>query len=111
MYGNDGKIILKMMSEVVSSYYNKIINKGDVFMGKIDRTGEERYNSFGSKIIIKKYRGCMDIDVYFPEYDWTFEHARYDNFKNGNINVLTKDDIMESVIWEKVNIKYQKMVN
>ena len=54
-------------------------------MGKIDRTGEERYNSFGSKIIIKKYRGCMDIDVYFPEYDWTFEHARYDNFKNGNI--------------------------
>ena len=28
MYGNDGKIILKMMSEVVSSCYNKIINKG-----------------------------------------------------------------------------------
>ena len=29
----------------------------------IDRTGEENINNFGSKIIITKYRGCMDIDV------------------------------------------------
>ena len=27
----------------------------------------------------------MDIDVYFPEYDWVFKHTRYDHFKNGNI--------------------------
>ena len=33
--GNDGKIILKMMPKVVSSYYNKIINKGDVFMNDL----------------------------------------------------------------------------
>ena len=31
-----------------------------------DRTGEEGYNSFGSKMVIKEYRGCNDIDVYFP---------------------------------------------
>ena len=42
-------------------------------------------NSFGSKMIISEYRGYMDIDVYFPEYNWTFEHAIYQSFKNGNI--------------------------
>lgn len=52
---------------------------------KIDRTGEEKLNNFGSKMIIKEYRNIRDIDIYFPEYDWTFEHARYDSFKNGNI--------------------------
>ena len=51
----------------------------------IDRTGEERINSFGSKMIIKEYRKYSDIDVYFPEYDWVFKHAEYKNFKNGNI--------------------------
>ena len=52
---------------------------------KIDRTGEERVNKFGSKMIIKEYRNAIDIDIYFPEYDWTFKHAIYKNFKNGKI--------------------------
>ena len=52
---------------------------------KIDRTGEEVRNKFGSKMVIKEYRGCMDIDVYFPEYNWTFEHVDYSNFKRGKI--------------------------
>ena len=52
---------------------------------KINRTGEERVNNFGSKMIIKEYRTNRDIDVYFPEYNWTFEHVRYDVFKKGNI--------------------------
>ena len=50
-----------------------------------DRTGEENINSFGSKMIIKEYRKYSDIDVYFPEYNWTFKHAIYQSFKNGNI--------------------------
>ena len=54
-------------------------------MSKIDRTGEERLNTFGSKMIIKKYRKAIDIDVYFPEYDWIFEHATYGKFKKGEI--------------------------
>ena len=54
-------------------------------MGKIDRTGEENINSLGSKMIIKEYRNNKDIDVYFPEYNWTFEHAQYNHFKNGKI--------------------------
>ena len=29
--GKDGKIISKMMLEMISSYYNKIINKGEIF--------------------------------------------------------------------------------
>ena len=52
---------------------------------KIDRTGERGINKFGSKMVIKEYRGCMDIDVYFPEYNWTFEHVDYSNFKRGKI--------------------------
>lgn len=51
----------------------------------IDRTGEEGYNSFGSKMVIIGYRKAKDIDVYFPEYNWTFEHGIYTNFKNGKI--------------------------
>ena len=55
-------------------------------MGKrIDRTGEEKYNSFGSKMIIKEYKSNKDIDVYFPEYNWTFKHATYQSFKRGTI--------------------------
>ena len=54
-------------------------------MKKIDRIGEERLNSFGSKMVIKEYRSAKDIDVYFPEYDWTFKHAIYQTFKNGKI--------------------------
>ena len=52
---------------------------------KIDRTGEINYNNFGSKIIIKEYRDCIDIDVYFPEYNWTAENVQYGNFKKGNV--------------------------
>ena len=52
---------------------------------KIDRTGEEGYNSFGSKMIISKYNDAKDMDVYFPEYNWIFEHATYNHFKKGKI--------------------------
>ena len=33
---------------------------------KINRTGEERLNNFGSRMAIKEYRNNSDIDVYFP---------------------------------------------
>lgn len=52
---------------------------------KIDRTGEENINNFGSKMVIVEYRKYSDIDVYFPEYDWTFKNAKYNPFKNGEI--------------------------
>ena len=52
---------------------------------KIDRTSEETINNFGSKMVIKEYRNNMDVDVYFPEYNWTFKHAQYSKFKRGNI--------------------------
>ena len=54
-------------------------------VAKRDRTGEERVNKFGSKMIIKEYRKYNDIDVYFPEYNWTFKYTRCDHFKNGTI--------------------------
>ena len=52
---------------------------------KINRTGEERINNFGSNMVIVEYRKREDIDVYFPEYNWTFEHAQYNNFKTENV--------------------------
>ena len=52
---------------------------------KIDRTGEENVNNFGSKMIISRYNNRFDIDVYFPEYDWTINHVTYSNFKKGEI--------------------------
>lgn len=56
-------------------------------MGKeINRIGERNYNNFGSEMVIVNYNGCMDIDVYFPEFDWIFKHAKYNNFKNGKIS-------------------------
>ena len=52
---------------------------------KIDRTGEEGYNNFGSKMVIIGYRTNKDIDVYFPEYDYIMKNQQYNNFKTGNI--------------------------
>ena len=52
---------------------------------KIDRTGEERLNNFGSKMIITKYNNNRDMDVYFPEYEYTIIHVTYGDFKKGVI--------------------------
>ena len=54
-------------------------------IAKLDRTGEENINNFGSKMIITGYRKNNDIDVYFPEYDWTAKSVKYQNFKKGQI--------------------------
>lgn len=50
-----------------------------------DRTGEKRLNNFGSEMVIVDYRGCMDVDVYFPEYDWVYKSATYQKFKDGGV--------------------------
>ena len=52
---------------------------------KIDRIGERNYNTFGSEMIITEYRKYSDIDVYFPEYNWTFKGVQYGHFKEGNV--------------------------
>ena len=54
----------------------------------IERTGEENYNNFGSKMIITRYKTNKDIDVYFPEYNWTAKGVRYGNFKRGTMSCL-----------------------
>ena len=52
---------------------------------KIDRAGEKSINNFGSEMIIIKYRTNIDIDVYFPEYNWIAKGTTYQNFKKGKI--------------------------
>lgn len=54
-------------------------------MKKVDKTGEENYNSFGSKMIITKYINAHNINVYFPEYNWTCKHCCYQHFRDGKM--------------------------
>lgn len=36
-------------------------------------------------MIITRYGSARDIDVYFPEYDWTARNKQYNDFKRGKI--------------------------
>ena len=54
-------------------------------MVKNSRVGKTYYNNFGSKMVIIEYRGALDIDVYFPEYDYVYKNTRYDAFNKGQI--------------------------
>lgn len=51
----------------------------------IDRIGEKNINNFGSEMIITEYKKAIDIDVYFPQYNWTAKNKRYEHFKKGEI--------------------------
>ena len=62
---------------------------------KIDKTGEIGCNNFGSKMIIVKYSGSRDVDVYFPEYDWTVKGVRYAHFKDGGIKCPYEKSVFE----------------
>lgn len=52
---------------------------------RTERLGETLINNFGSEMIIVEYRKYSDIDVYFPEYDYTVKHAKYSAFEKGKI--------------------------
>lgn len=47
-----------------------------------NRMNETNINTFGSEMIITEYRSAKDIDVYFPEYNWSCKCA-YKEFKLG----------------------------
>lgn len=61
-----------------------VVNREGFIIGKIDRTGEEKINNFGSKMRIINYRGANDIDVYFEEYNWIAKNKGYKEFKLGS---------------------------
>ena len=50
-----------------------------------NRLGEERYNNFGSKMIICRYSKSKDIDIYFPDYNWVAKNRRYEDFVRGKV--------------------------
>ena len=52
---------------------------------RIDRTGQERINNFGSIIVITRYNNKRDVDIYFPEYNWTAYNKQYGQFEKGTI--------------------------
>ena len=53
---------------------------------KNDRTDEIGVNNFGSKMVIVEYKGALDIDIYFPEYNWIAKNKEYSKFKKGQIS-------------------------
>lgn len=53
---------------------------------KVNRIGERNYNNFGSEMVIVKYRINKNIDVYFPEYNYTVKGVQYSNFKGGRVS-------------------------
>ena len=50
-----------------------------------NRVGDMSYNNFGSKIIITKYNNSEDVDIFFPEYNWTAKNVVYQYFKRKTI--------------------------
>lgn len=66
----------------------KIIKQERVNVKKIDRTGEEKTNNFGSVMRIINYRNYDDIDIYFPKYNWISKNKKYSDFKKGNIKCV-----------------------
>ena len=82
---------------------------------KLNRIGEENINNFGSKMIIIEYRGALDVDIYFPEYDWITTHKTYDYFKKGKIKcpyekrTYSIGYIGEGKYKSKINCKYTKV--
>ena len=51
----------------------------------MDRVGMKSVNNFGSIIQVVRYKNASDVDIYFPQYDWTYYNARYDYFSSGCI--------------------------
>ena len=50
------------------------------------RIGETNFNYFNYEMQIIDYRGAMDIDVYFPEFNCKVTNKEYFRFKKGEIH-------------------------
>lgn len=61
---------------------------------RIDKIGERGLNNFGSQMIIVEYRKYSDIDVYFPQYNWTSKNTSYSSFKKVRYHVHMKEEFM-----------------
>ena len=52
---------------------------------KKDYVGLEGYNNFGSKMIVTRSNTSKDIDIYFPQYDWTYKNGKLSAFRGGKV--------------------------
>lgn len=77
----------------------------------MNRIGEVKYNNFGSKMIITQYKNYNDIDVYFPEYNWTLKHSYYCSFKRGSIRCPYERRFSGVGYLGKVMLLYLKIAN
>lgn len=81
-----------------------------------NRIGEKNINNFGSKMVIVAYRKSIDIDVFFPQYNWTCYSTTYKCFKTGTIKcpyeprAYNKGYLGESNSFTKVNNKHIKKI-
>ena len=61
----------------------------------MSKFGEETVNNFGSKMIITKYEGSRNIEIFFPEYNWHAINRRYTDFKLGKIKCPYEPRVFE----------------
>jgi hypothetical protein len=59
-----------------------------------DRIGQIGKNNFGSKIIITKYNNTKDIDIYFPDTNYTAYNREYKDFMKGRVSSLYDKTIL-----------------
>ena len=65
----------------------------------VNRIGEENYNSFGSKMIITRYNGAKDLDIYiFLNIIGYLNMHNIVILKKELLNVLMNLDIIVKVI-------------
>ena len=65
----------------------------------VNRIGEENYNSFGSKMIITRYNGAKDLDIYiFLNIIGYLNMHNMVILKKELLNVLMNLDIIVKVI-------------
>ena len=56
-----------------------------MLMNKKHNVEEKLTNNFGSKMELVKYNNPRDIDVLFPEYNWTAKNVYYTSFYKGKL--------------------------
>ena len=86
-YNNANDIVVEFEDGSIKRTYYDVFKNGNVLhpLDDYNRIGEEGYNNFGSKMIITKYENAHDIEIYFPEYNYSINNIEYSNFKKGDI--------------------------
>lgn len=86
-YINEQKMKSKGLIKLVYIKINESVNI-------TDRVGQIGRNNVGSKMIIIKYNNTKDIDIYFPDTNYTVYNRAYKDFLRGQVSSLYDKTIL-----------------